>query len=63
MKSDASINGSQRRTWTATPYIQSDLPAIAAFFKRQYHGSGTYGSLGLFHWKIVQNYSDPGLST
>jgi hypothetical protein len=61
MKSDASINGPRRRTWTATPYIQADLPAIAAFFKRQYHGSGTYGSLGLFHWKIVQNYVRPGI--
>jgi hypothetical protein len=49
------------RNWTVTPYEPSDLPALARFFKRNFTGPESYGSMGLFYWKIVDNYAGPGM--
>jgi hypothetical protein len=42
------------------PFSKEDLPTIALFFKNHYSGSGSYGSMGLFNWKIIDNYLRPG---
>ncbi len=49
------------KKWTAVPFDPFDLPAIGHFFKKQYTGTGTYGTMGLFHWKIIDNYVRPGI--
>ena len=41
--------------WSAVPFKTEDLPAIGLFFKRNYKGHGSYGSVGLFQWKIIDN--------
>lgn len=51
----------KEKEWSVIPYIKEDLPKIEAFFKKNYQGAGTYGSMGLFHWKIVTNYIQPGI--
>jgi len=50
----------QRKKWSHIPYDHNDLPAIGLFFKKNYLGSGSYGSMSLFQWKIVDNYIRPG---
>jgi hypothetical protein len=47
--------------WAVTPFEPADLPALARFFKRNYTGPESYGSMGLFHWKIFDNYAGPGM--
>jgi hypothetical protein len=47
--------------WAVTPFEPDDLPALALFFKRNYTGPESYGSMGLFHWKIFDNYAGPGM--
>ncbi|NQT72699.1 MAG: GNAT family N-acetyltransferase [Chloroflexi bacterium] len=47
--------------WTVVSYTNDDLPQIGLFFKHQYTGNGTYGDMGLFQWKIVDNYLMPGV--
>lgn len=47
--------------WAVTPFEPSDLPALARFFKRNYTGPEGYGSMGLFQWKIIDNYAGPGM--
>lgn len=49
------------RRWAVTPFEPADLPALARFFKRNYAGPESYGSMGLFHWKIFDNYAGPGM--
>lgn len=46
--------------WVAVPFESADLPAIGQFFKKQYTGPGTYGTMGMFQWKIIDNYIQPG---
>ena len=50
----------QRKKWSYIPYEKKDLPAIGLFFKKNYSGAGSYGSMSLFQWKIVDNYLNPG---
>jgi len=50
----------QRKKWSHIPYEKKDLPAISLFFKKNYSGAGSYGSMSLFQWKIVDNYLKPG---
>jgi hypothetical protein len=49
------------KKWTHIPFEYSDLPAIERFFKEQYTGPGKYGTMGMFQWKIVDNYVMPGI--
>lgn len=51
----------QKKKWSHTPFKQKDLPAIGLFFKALYMGQGDYGSMGFFHWKIINNYIRPGI--
>jgi len=46
--------------WVAVPFESADLPAIGQFLKKQYTGPGTYGTMGMFQWKIIDNYIQPG---
>jgi len=46
--------------WVAVPFESADLPTIGQFFKKQYTGPGTYGTMDLFQWKIIDNYIQPG---
>lgn len=62
MTSNKNIDKSlSRKKWSHVPYNQNDLPAIGLFFKELYFGQGDYGSMGFFHWKIVDNYIQPGI--
>jgi GNAT superfamily N-acetyltransferase len=47
--------------WQVVPYTMGDLPAISHFFKKNYPGPGTYGTMDLFYWKIAANYIRPGI--
>lgn len=47
--------------WTASPYANDDLPAIARFFKRVHTGYGVHSSMDYFQWKIVENSVNPGV--
>jgi hypothetical protein len=49
------------KNWVPVNYVKNDLPLIASFFKELYKGQGNYGDMGLFHWKIVDNYIQPGI--
>lgn len=49
------------RDRTVIPFQPADLPALARFFKRNFTGPEGYGSMGLFQWKIVDNYAGPGV--
>ena len=49
------------KRWSCRPYEVKDLPAIGLFFKELYTGKGDYGDMGLFHWKIVDNYAQKGI--
>lgn len=49
------------KTWIVTPFIPSDLNAIAHFFKINYQGSDAYGSMDLFQWKVIDNYIQEGI--
>ena len=51
----------QKKKWSHIPYERMDLPAIGLFFKELYMGQGDYGNMGFFHWKIVDNYIQPGV--
>ncbi len=51
----------ERRNWTASPFKDQDLPAISHFFKKLYRGPGTYGTMDLFQWKIIDNYVNTGI--
>lgn len=51
----------ETKIWGVIPFHPSDLPAIGHFFKRNYTGPGTYGTMELFQWKIVDNYVHPGI--
>jgi hypothetical protein len=51
----------QKKKWSHIPYEKIDLPAIGLFFKELYTGQGDYGNMGFFHWKIVDNYIQPGI--
>jgi len=62
MTSDKNVDKSAtREKCSHTPYNQNDLPAIGLFFKELYTGPGDYGNMGFFHWKIVDNYIQPGI--
>jgi len=50
-----------KNKWAHTPFKQKDLPAIGLFFKELYKNQGAYGNMGFFHWKIVDNYIQPGI--
>jgi len=47
--------------WTTSHSSKEDLPQVAHFFKNQYQGQGSYGELGMFQWKIIDNFSAPGI--
>ena len=49
------------KVWTVIPYETSDLPDIAHFFKKNYTGIGSYGSMDMFYWKIMDNPVMPGI--
>ena len=49
------------KVWTVIPYETSDLPDIAHFFKKNYTGIGSYGSMDMFYWKIMDNPVLPGI--
>ncbi|MBL6989654.1 MAG: GNAT family N-acetyltransferase [Bacteriovoracaceae bacterium] len=42
-------------------YTKDDLSNISTFFRKQYTGVGTYGTMDLFQWKIIDNYLFPGI--
>jgi hypothetical protein len=46
--------------WVTSHCSKEDLPQVAQFFKKQYQGTGNYGELGLFQWKIIDNVKLPG---
>ena len=50
-----------RKQWTHESYVAEDLSEIGLFFKKFYLGSGEYGSMGYFDWKISRNYVQPGI--
>ena len=52
---------SARKKWSHIPYEKKNLPEIGLFFKELYSGTGDYGNMGFFHWKIVENYIKPGI--
>lgn len=41
--------------WQTIPFKNSDLPMLSQFFRRVYKRGGTYGSMDLFQWKILDN--------
>ena len=47
--------------WTPVNYVKNDLPLIASFFKELYTGVGSYGDMGFFQWKIIDNYVKQGI--
>jgi len=51
----------QKKKWSHIPYKMDDLSAIGLFFKELYMGHGDYRNMGFFHWKIVDNYVQPGI--
>jgi len=51
----------KHKNWTPVNYVKNDLPLIASFFKELYKGEGSYGDMGLFQWKIIDNYVQPGI--
>jgi hypothetical protein len=56
-----STKQTEKKTWSHSPYEIFDLSAIGLFFKELYMGQGDYGNMGLFHWKITDNYIQPGI--
>ena len=49
------------KKWSYIAFNKDDLPEIGLFFKEFFIGRGNYGSMGFFHWKIIQNYIGPGV--
>ena len=55
------VDHQKNNEWFTIPYKQTDLPLIGWFFKELYNGDVDYGSMGFFHWKIIDNYVEPGI--
>jgi len=43
------------KKWTPISFKPDDLQELGYFFKKVYTGIGNYGTMELFHWKIIDN--------
>lgn len=51
----ANAEQEKRPKWSVVSFLESDLLGISLFFKRQFLGGGSYGSIDIFTWKILNN--------
>lgn len=47
--------------WTSVPFTREDIPQLSRFFREVYTGFGSYGTMDLFQWKIIDNRVKPGI--